>query len=348
MQNARTAPAFVGPWTRLAIETLPADLTAATPPQVDEVIRTADLERAIGAERHALVTEHMRRATGQTATSEPVRAGSRTTRTVWSGTIAEALDAAKANPAARVGYQGRTVGDLLAELDTLRERGEQMGALIAECDAEYTRRDGWTRYFRVANANGHVHTSTACRTTYPTTQWNWPTGLSGGTDADVVDAAGALTCLTCFPSVREDIIAGRPIVPERFETPEQTAHRAEREAEAKAKRDAKIAKGVTPDGAPLVVAFGGLTNEIKTERAAELRYVDCAWDELRVGQTLANYLAGDDRNPKAIERMEAEIAEYAAAVETLARALAWKRGTTVDTIRDQLAPKVDKRVARGY
>lgn len=131
---------------------------------------------------------------------------------------------------------------------------ELVAGIAAEADVlevEYARRGGWQRYWLVKNHNGHVHRTTGCPTTYATTQFVWLPEFAARTDDEVVEAAGRLTCLACFPGVRADILARRPTI----EDPERRAARQEREA-ARAEREAKrAAKAITnPDGTPLVVA----------------------------------------------------------------------------------------------
>lgn len=68
---------------------------------------------------------------------------------------------------------------------------------IIEQDKLYT---GWSRFFLVAQANGHIHSSMSCSTCYPTTQYGWLPTLSGLTEADAVAAQGPRLCTVCFPS----------------------------------------------------------------------------------------------------------------------------------------------------
>lgn len=321
------------------------DLTVLTPPQVDEIIRTVQLDQAAIGQQLTRALQNLHLALGHDRNTETTGRGTqRRTRTYWtrSGVVVGADDAeaeARALPAdtptRSYAYSGPdTVGAALARVGDHHAEMTEARELERAGHDEYTRRGGWTRYFRVANAGGHVHTHTSCRNTYATTEWNWPTALSGGTDADVVDAAGALTCLTCFPDVREDIIAGRPPRLEVFETSEQRDDRQARERGAAEKRAAKIAKGVTPDGSPLVIGEWSLNRvqdyAVKTERAAELRLVDTLF--ALTGSRL-------DDGERAMHRDNAE---------RLTDALAWKRGSTAEQVCASVAAKVDKRIARGY
>lgn len=346
MQSTRTLPEWSTAYTRAALSALPADLTDATPAQVDEVIRTVQLEQQSMGAQLDRASHTLLRALGLTHHSERVggyRSDER--REWWTNRDGETVDpqaeyeAARKLPTATPAayYAGvETIGDAFAAIDRLRMHIAAAAQIEHDCQAEYYRRGEWTRFYRVDNSNGHVHRTTACRETYATTRWNWPTQLSGGDAQTVVEAAGALTCLTCFPEVRGTILESRPIDPTMFETPEGRDARQAREAEAKAKRDAKIAKGVTPDGSPLTVRLVRAWStyddvcEIKTERAAELRLVDALFEQC------SNRMTGEAR-----ERSEV-------AVTALVDALAWKRDQTAAQVRESVAAKVVKRVQRGY
>lgn len=324
-------PAF-GPYTVAALAALPAhlataDLSTATPAQIDEALRTLGEEAARFGGYTEAAKARVRRAVGQRPT-ERREGPARARRTVvewptrWSVAFDEALARRTEAP----------IAEALAYLDALNHVQLDIHDRSQALHVEFDRRGGWTRYYRVANTGGHVHTTTACRTTYASTAWTWPTQLSGATHADVVGAAGRFTCLACFPDVRADILADRPIMAERFETPEQTDERMRTETRAAIARAEKVRKGVTADGSPLVVtlprnmpgAYYGSPYKIATERAAELRYVE--WAAL---------VALHPGHPGT-----AAIAEVA---ETVLGALAAKRGSTVEAQRAALAPKVTRK-----
>jgi hypothetical protein len=67
-------------------------------------------------------------------------------------------------------------------------------------EAEWDRRDGWSRAFRVLNANGHIHNSRSCATCYPTTVFGWLPRMSGASENDIVAFAQDMACTVCFPS----------------------------------------------------------------------------------------------------------------------------------------------------
>lgn len=346
MSNDTTAPAWATAYTRLALAALPADLTTATPPVIDEAIRTLQLDLQVTESRLGGAFDALHTVLGEEKVSSGViertnYRGEHTYVQVWPTSAAAALDAARALPAdtASAGYSYRgpeTVGEALATIEAYQANISEIVHRLADLHDEFDRRGGWTRYYRVNNSGGHVHTTTACRTTYVTTPWSWPTNLSGADGAQVVEYAGALTCLVCFPDEREDILAERPVRLEMFETPEQRDERVKREDEAKAKRDAKIAKGITPDGSPLVVWEPGWRGEekrrveLKTARAAELRYVEFMFEA------------------RSQHNSDSARAVYAESALEIAAALATKQGTTRNLVQEAMQAKVDKRIKRGY
>lgn len=352
MTAAATLPAWASHWTRVALTELPADITTATPAQVDEVIRTVELERHHLGPAFERATDAIRKAIGEEA--ERVRVGRRyesqwPTDWVSAEKVARALPADTPSQVRMAGYYGNpaTIGEALAVLDELRAVHAEMTAVAQRGHDEFDRRGGWTRFYKVDNSGGHVHTTTGCRTTYASTAWAWPTQLSGADGAGVVEAAGPLTCLVCFPGEREDILAGRPVRFDAFETPEQRDERVRREEALATRNAAKIAKGVTPDGKPLNIGrVDGLIVEVKTERAAELRYVEFAANA-EFHQHMATR-QGADRAAHDLGKA----ADFAGGAQQLAQALAWKRGVTAAELVASLADKVGKkttaRIKRGW
>ncbi len=345
---AAQAPAWATTYTAAAFAALPADLTTATPPQVDEVIRTVQLDAAALYARVDALVGKLHAAMGEVKhqTEEVIGHDFRNRpkyATAWPTTDTEVLAAARALPAGTptqgYTYGVETIGEILAPIDAAFDGIVEAEAVEFTCNAEFNRRGGWTRFYRVDNAGGHVHTTTACRTTYPTTAWQWPTNLSGGDGAQVVEYAGPLTCLVCFPNEREEILADRPVRFDMFETPEQRDERVRREGAAAELLAKKVAKGVTPDGKTLVIDLGanhligfGRYLEIKTERAAELRYVELA----ALAQTRKTWVVDADK----------AIAARGAA--ELVTALAWKQGVTAEQIVAKYAKKVTKKINDTY
>lgn len=152
-------------------------------------------------------------------------------------------------------------------------------------DTEFVRRGGWSRFFLVTNVNGHIHSSMACSTCFPTTEFAWLPTLSGLTEADAVAEQGEILCSVCFPSA-----------PVAWTNGVSKATQAERDAKAaaKAEREAKkAAKALLPDGSELVVPWGSYTERVATlARAKSLltdTYVWTGYDEAR--QVLAEAIS---------------------------------------------------------
>lgn len=238
------------------------------------------------------------------------------------------------------------------ELNAKRvELGARMETLRNELDplrAEYTRRP-WARYWRVDNSNGHVHTSIACRNTRETTAFGWLPQVSGFTPEQVVELAGKYTCLTCFPTVREEILAERPCL---LETANQRVTREEREArdaEKAAKLAAKAAKAITnPDGSPLRLKDG--FGAINTVRTAEMEYVNEAAQlkmyQLRVDDM--NHPGANLVHPDYMAKTYELHRLHSDNVLILLTALAHKLGTTVEEQRERFAKKVTARYNRDW
>lgn len=116
------------------------------------------------------------------------------------------------------------------------------GDLGTVLDGEWTARGGWTRYYLVRGANGHVHWTTRCQTCNrngQATDFTWLTQYSGMPMHEFVNLAGERACTVCFPdapvekrSMLDDDVAER----ERLE-----AVRAERARKKQEKRDKAIA-----------------------------------------------------------------------------------------------------------
>lgn len=86
--------------------------------------------------------------------------------------------------------------------ERLQQAEEQIEALRLKAKPfhdEFDRRDGWTRFYHVTNANGHVHNSTHCTSCFFDTQYAWRTDLSGLTEAEVVEREAYQACSVCMP-----------------------------------------------------------------------------------------------------------------------------------------------------
>lgn len=110
---------------------------------------------------------------------------------------------------------------------------EQVNEVIMEAepfDTEYQRRGGWTRAFLVSNNGGHVHSSMACSTCFPTTQFHWLPEYSGKPEAEIVEDAGERACTVCYPSAPVDVLR-RPT--KIFSEDEKKAQQAREERASK-------------------------------------------------------------------------------------------------------------------
>lgn len=94
---------------------------------------------------------------------------------------------------------------------------------------------GWTRYYHVTNANGHVHTSMSCSSCFPDTEFAWRTDLSDLTAEQVVEREAYNACSVCMPIAPAEQKAARVAYNKR--------QREQRAAEkAAAKREKELAK----------------------------------------------------------------------------------------------------------
>lgn len=336
----------VSPYTREALDALPAQVDETTSPVViDEALCRMDLEaERIGAQIGRTI-EALRKMLGEKKVYPHGTMSGRAKYAYWARPVREVLAIARELPAGwrvRNHYTGRvSITDAVAAYDALHAQSDEIFDARSPLTAQFNERR-WERVYLVDNSNGHVHRTMNCRTCYSTTEFKWITELSGATDEQVIELSGERTCLVCFPSVREEILAGRPC---RVESREGRDERKAREAEAAAKKAAKVAKGVTADGSPLRIKVDGSTAEIKTERAAELRYVEwSAAAEYYATLYRRNQVA--DQGALAYDLRK--VADYTQGAEEVLAALASKRGTTERELRTALAPKVVRKFKVEY
>ena len=103
---------------------------------------------------------------------------------------------------------------------------------------EFTARGGWTRFYLVTNAGGHIHHTTGCATCFPTTEFAWLTDYSGMEHATLVGEAGEMACTACFPDAPVDTLRRASRI--RYEAPEAKARREERERKAAERKAAEV------------------------------------------------------------------------------------------------------------
>lgn len=219
-----------------------------------------------------------------------------------------------------------------AEINELMPKYVSAEAKISQCNDEFNRRGGWTRYWIVVNSNGHIHSTMNCTTCFSTTQFAWLPNLSGSTDAEVVELAGMSACTICFPDAPVDT-RNRP---SKIEEPAKKAAREEREQKA-AEKAAKVAlKAIAnPDGS-VVKLSGKFGNKIKTEAEAQ-----------RVAVSNLESILLHESKRWVIQNPE-YLAEMRADLETLITALAHKRGTEKDTQLEELTKKAKVKIKREW
>lgn len=98
-------------------------------------------------------------------------------------------------------WQG--VSDLsgaLAKLTAAREARDEARENYRKLNEQY---EGWSRFFLVTQANGHIHSSMNCQTCNRNgsfTAFSWLPTLSGLGEEQAVAEHGAILCTVCFPS----------------------------------------------------------------------------------------------------------------------------------------------------
>jgi hypothetical protein len=244
-----------------------------------------------------------------------------------------------------LGRYGVTEESLVKRREKLAEIREQIDAAVGVTEpfeAEYVRRSGWARYFRVVTSGeGHVHSSRNCHSCYPTTRYGWLPSLSGKGELEAVDEYGSEMCSHCFPTV-----LNHPRYQSRGRVAEAQA--AARQAERDARQAAKAAKGITTSTGG-EVRIGRRRNEsIRTEVTAERTLVDKlhsirgSYSEEGISAWTAHSADPAGHRARLLE-MKAEAEEDA---QILLEALAFKRNMNIDEIRSAMEAKADARIAK--
>lgn len=228
-------------------------------------------------------------------------------------------------------------------LTETEDKIEQLLDRTAPLEAEYRRRGGWSRYFRVVTSGqGHVHTSMNCHTCYPTTLYSWLPALSGKGMDQAVDDYGSEMCSICLPAV-----TSHPSYRTRGRIEEE--RRARLDAERAERNRIKEEKGITtPQGTPVVL--GGHWREVvKTAISAERTLVDRLCDLAGwYSEEHINATAAESTDPERTRTsMKEHRARLHADVQTLVDALAHKRGTTADDIRQVAERKAAAKIRRA-
>lgn len=168
------------------------DLTTMTPSAFDEALATVYGQHQINLSALKSAIESAHRAAGDH------REGyGRYAR--WSMADQDAEDKVTELAAGETSLRYRAQ-DALDALQSAKNNVKATRAQIDTYDAVFDARGGWSRFFLVANVNGHIHSSMDCSTCRPTTQFGWLPEVSGKSEAEAVAAHGAMLCTVCFPS----------------------------------------------------------------------------------------------------------------------------------------------------
>lgn len=178
-------------------ETAPADLTVLSPAEVDGFLASAN--DAAGRVEQSLeyAIDSVHRAAG-----DKRQGSSGYSQGPWEMSLDDAMDMAERWALER-GFESSSVKDVRQGFAMLKALREEVGRL----NAEFERRGGWSRFFIVQNAGGHIHSSMNCSTCnkvtsrgWSQTKFGWLTALSGQSEEQAVAEQGAILCTVCFPS----------------------------------------------------------------------------------------------------------------------------------------------------
>lgn len=214
---------------------------------------------------------------------------------------------------------------------------EILRAEAAPLEARYAA-ERWTRYYLVTNTNGHVHTSTRCRTCFETTRFAWLTEQSGMSHANLTDLAGELSCAECFPNLPPEIMAKKT----RIEDPAKRKTRLERDAAKDARLAKKIANGLTRDGSEFVIRYNDGGYRTISENAADGTSTR-VWDD--EAATRSEHFKTE--RAASMWWVDAHVYAYGkltaskqAAYDSIIKAMADKHGKTFDEVKAEMDAKV--------
>lgn len=162
------------------------DLRDLNPAEIDQIL--ADTEYAA-----------MKVASPLTSLKAAIREAYRSSQKAWNARQKDSALARMADLEAKVPAVEATVTELL----------KPFHAEIAKIDAEFSRRDGWNRYFLVVSSIGHVHIDRSCSSCHAgRTEFAWLPGASGQDGAGLIAMFGAKVCSICFPEAPiEELLA---------------------------------------------------------------------------------------------------------------------------------------------
>lgn len=211
------------------------------------------------------------------------------------------------------------------EADALRR---QLAALEAEeaVIAEAHRVRQWSRSFLVSG--GHLHSSTACSTCYPTTSFFFIPALSGMTAEEIVDEAGERACTVCFPDAPVDALRR----PSSLRTPDEAEAEAARNARESA-RAQKAAEAIVVEG---LDEYRGRAHTFKSERALA-NFVSSQLKSVHVWRMIGETNGRGDHP---------DTEKWLADARTAAEALAARRGVDVDALLLSISETAKKNAKR--
>lgn len=169
------------------------DLHTLAPQDFDTQLAELHAKHLKNRQRHASAMTTLHRLAGDT------RRGHRVT-SPWKLSDTEAVE--KVTRSAKDGARGPRYAytDALEALESADAALETTQAELAEYNAVFVARGGWSRFFLVSSNNGHIHSSMDCSTCRDTTQFSWLPQVSGKSEEDAVAAHGPMLCSVCFPS----------------------------------------------------------------------------------------------------------------------------------------------------
>lgn len=169
--------------------------TLNTPREVDEHLATLYGEHAKLARKRESVEASIYHQAGS---RKQYYGSGRSRYTAWDMDFDAAL-AKVWELAADESYIGRDASEVLAKQDEVNAALEAKNDEIAEAEQLYT---GWSRFFLVTSSNGHIHSSTHCKTCRVTTTYGWMPHLSGKGMSEAIEFFGPAAeclCSVCFP-----------------------------------------------------------------------------------------------------------------------------------------------------
>ncbi|HLR96161.1 MAG TPA: hypothetical protein VK053_16690 [Jiangellaceae bacterium] len=318
------------------VERFGFDVAAADPVEFDQHAKSAASQLAKALSRQRVSFDSLHRAIG-----DRKQDGS------WGKSDEQVIEAARE-------WVALAVGGAASEATGARLRGPLRDALAAREEAERAQeqvdglqeafriRGGWNRAFLVANAGGHVHSSMACSTCRPTTQYAWMTDYSGADEDTIVADAGYRACTVCYPSAP---VGDERSLPTKMLSDEEKHDAARREKE-RAAREGKKAKAAanapTSTGEPLTIRDGmsRYPQTLKTERTARTWAIDGVLEE-------ASFVAYREQFPDADTNFPGSEVNRASR-DIVVQSLAGKHGAEGDDIRDELRSKAHAKAKREY